>query len=163
MELYLDHILIGVHDLSEADHNYNKLGFKITPEGSHPGRGTHNRLIVFDPEYLELISIHDSSQGMFRPNLVQFLESSEGLFIFAMGTTDIDAIFAEMQCRGIAAKTPVVGSRHSEDNSIAYSWLQMEIAENTVPGSQTFAIQHDNSFDGRYPEPCNATVRRLIP
>ena len=31
MELYLDHILIGVHDLSEADHNYNKLGFKITP------------------------------------------------------------------------------------------------------------------------------------
>ena len=118
MELYLDHILIGIHDLSEAAHNYNNLGFKIIPEGSHPGRGTHNRLIVFGPEYLELISIHDSSQRLFRPNLVQFLESSGRLFIFTMGTTDIDAIFAEMQCRGLAAKTPVAGSRHSEDNSI---------------------------------------------
>jgi catechol 2,3-dioxygenase-like lactoylglutathione lyase family enzyme len=156
MDLYLDHMLIGVRDLSETARSYNKLGFKVTPEGRHPGRGTHNRLVVFGPEYLELISIHDSSQGLFRPNLAPFLESREGLFIFAMGTTDIDTIFAEMQARGVAAKAPEAGSRHAEDGSTAYSWRQMEIAEDAVPGSQTFAIQHDNAFDGRYPDPPNA-------
>lgn len=157
MDLYLDHILIGVRDLSEAARSYNKLGFKVTPEGKHPGRGTHNRLVVFGPEYLELISIHDSSQGLFRPNLAPFLESGEGLFIFAMGTTNIRSIFAEMQTRGIAAKTPVAGSRRAEDGSTAYSWLQMEIEDDAVPGSQTFAIQHKNPFDGRYQEPPKAT------
>lgn len=157
MDLYLDHMLIGVRDLSQTARDYNKLGFKVTPEGSHPGRGTHNRLVVFGPEYLELISIHDASQGLFRPNLAPFLKSREGLFIFAMGTFDIDAIYAEMQARGVAAKTPVPGSRHAEDGSTAYSWAQMEIAEDAVPGSQTFAIQHNDSFDGRYPEPPSAT------
>ncbi len=156
MDLYLDHMLIGVRDLSQTARDYNKLGFKVTPEGRHPGRGTHNRLVVFGPEYLELISIHDASQGLFRPNLAPFLESREGLFIFAMGTFDIDTIFAEMQTRGVAAKTPVAGSRHAEDGSTAYSWTQMEISEDAVPGSQTFAIQHNDFFDGRYPEPPNA-------
>ena len=75
MDLYLDHMLIGVRDLSQTARDYNKLGFKVTPEGRHPGRGTHNRLVVFGPEYLELISIHDASQGLFRPNLAPFLES----------------------------------------------------------------------------------------
>ena len=157
MDLYLDHMLIGVRDLSQSARDYNKLGFKVTPEGRHPGRGTHNRLVVFGPEYLELISIHDASQGLFRPNLAPFLESREGLFIFAMGTTDIDTIFAEMQARGVSAKAPEAGSRHAEDGSTAYSWTQMEIADDAVPGSQTFAIQHNDSFDGRYPEPPDAT------
>ena len=156
MDLYLDHMLIGVRDLGQTARDYNKLGFKVTPEGRHPGRGTHNRLVVFGPEYLELISIHDASQGLFRPNLAPFLESREGLFIFAMGTLDIDAIHAEMQARGVAAKTPEAGSRHAEDGSTAYSWTQMEIADDAVPGSQTFAIQHNDAFDGRYPEPPNA-------
>jgi len=157
MDLYLDHMLIGVRDLSQAARDYNKLGFKVTPEGRHPGRGTHNRLVVFGPEYLELISIHDSSQGLFRPNLAPFLESREGLFIFAMGIFDIDAIYAEMQARGVATKTPEAGSRHAEDGSTAYSWTQMEIDEDAAPGSQTFAIQHNDSFDGRYPDPPNAS------
>ncbi len=157
MDLYLDHMLIGVRDLSKTARAYNRLGFKVTPEGRHPGRGTHNRLVVFGPEYLELISIHDSTQGLFRPNLAPFLESREGLFIFAMGTADIDAIYTEMQARDVAAKAPEAGSRHAEDGSTAYSWIQMEIAEDAVPGSQTFAIQHENLFEGRYPEPPNAT------
>jgi catechol 2,3-dioxygenase-like lactoylglutathione lyase family enzyme len=156
MDLYLDHMLIGVRDLSQTARDYNKLGFKVTPEGRHPGRGTHNRLVVFGPEYLELISIHDASQGLFRPNLAPFLESREGLFIFAMGTSDIDEIYAEMQTRGVAAKTPEPGSRHAEDGSTAYSWTQMEIDDDAVPGSQTFAIQHNDSFGSRYPEPPSA-------
>ena len=55
--IYLDHVLIAVRRLSAAADLYSSLGFKVTPEGRHPGRGTHNRLVVFGTEYLELIAV----------------------------------------------------------------------------------------------------------
>ena len=49
--LYLDHVLIGVRDLeSSANAFASRLRFTLTPEGVHPGRGTHNRLAVFAGE-----------------------------------------------------------------------------------------------------------------
>ena len=74
-DLYLDHVLIAVRDLSAAGRAFEGLGFNVTPEGRHPGRGTHNRLVVFGPEYLELIAVHDPTEGLSRPHMVPFLES----------------------------------------------------------------------------------------
>ena len=80
--LNLDHVLIAVRDLNRTAQTFgDSLGFSVTPEGVHPGRGSHNRLVVFGPEYLELISVRDPSQRLFRPNIVPFLETREGLFI----------------------------------------------------------------------------------
>ncbi len=68
-EVYLDHVLIAVHDLSRAAAVFSQeLGFTLTPEGVHPGRGTHNRLIVFGPEYLELIAVRDPLGGRVSPH-----------------------------------------------------------------------------------------------
>ena len=40
-DLYLDHLLIAVHNLDRAANTYaRRLGFTLTPEGVHPGRGT---------------------------------------------------------------------------------------------------------------------------
>ena len=157
-DLYLDHVLIAVRDLAAAGRAFTGLGFKVTPEGRHPGRGTHNRLVVFGPEYLEIIAVHDPTKGLFRPNLVPFLESREGLFIFAMGSADIDARYAELRGRGVRAREPVAGARHAENGSAAYSWRQMEIDEAETPGSQTFVIQHDHTVEERYTEPPEPTV-----
>jgi catechol 2,3-dioxygenase-like lactoylglutathione lyase family enzyme len=157
-DLYLDHVLIAVRDLAAAGRAFAGLGFKVTPEGKHPGRGTHNRLVVFGPEYLEIIAVHDPTKGLFRPNMAPFLESREGLFIFAMGSADIDSGYAELQGRGVQARAPVAGSRHAEDGSTAYSWRQMEIDAAETPGSQTFVIQHDHTVEERYTEPPEPTV-----
>ena len=152
--LYLDHVLIAVRDLDQAFHTFtDRLGLKVTPEGVHPGRGTHNRLVVFGPEYLELISIYDAGRGLFRPNMAEFLESREGLFIFAMGTRDVDGRAGDLRDRGIAVNNPVDGSRRAEDGSDAYSWRQAEIDARETPGSQTFLIQHNRSVEERYTEP----------
>ena len=88
-DLILDHVLIAVRDLDAAKDTFERLGFKVTPEGKHPGRGTSNRLVVFGGEYLELISVHDPEGDLFRPNLPSFLDAREGLFIFSMGTGDV--------------------------------------------------------------------------
>ena len=156
--LYLDHVLIGIRDLDETMSTFGeRIGFTVTPEGVHPGRGTHNRLIVFGPEYLELISVRDPSEGLFRPNLPTFLESREGLFIFAMGTDDVDAGASELRGKGIDVAAPVDGARSNEDGSVAYSWRQAEIAADEMPGSQTFLIQHNHTIAERYREPAEPT------
>ncbi|MAZ01853.1 MAG: hypothetical protein CMN56_01825 [Sneathiella sp.] len=57
----IDHALIGVEDLEEARSQYEKLGFTLTPRGSHIGWGTANYCIMFDEDYIEILGIVDPS------------------------------------------------------------------------------------------------------
>ena len=156
-DLFLDHVLIGIRDLGQTPQTYGEtLGFTLTPEGVHPGRGTQNRLIVFGPEYLELISFRDRSKATYRPYLVDFLDSREGMFVFAMGTPDVDAWYSLLREREIEVNAPVDGSRGSGDGA-AYSWRQAEIEPHETPGSRTFLIQHHQTVAQRYTEPPQAT------
>ena len=78
-DLYLDHVLIAVHPLKGTSQIYTeKLGFNLAPEGDHPGRGTHNRNIVFGKDYVELIAIHTPAERQGSP-LKDFLNKREGL------------------------------------------------------------------------------------
>jgi len=58
----LDHTLVGVADLEKSKKDYEKLGFTITPRGSHIGWGTANYCIMFPDDYIELLGIVDSSK-----------------------------------------------------------------------------------------------------
>lgn len=57
MTLPLDHIVIAVQDLERSIADYTALGFNVLRGGEHPGRSTHNALVVFaDGAYFELIA-----------------------------------------------------------------------------------------------------------
>ncbi|MCY4528243.1 MAG: VOC family protein [Chloroflexi bacterium] len=156
-DLIIDHVLIAVRDLDAAKDTFETLGFKVTPEGRHPGRGTSNRLVVFGGEYLELISVHDPDGDLFRPNLPSFLDSREGLFIFSMGTPDVHGRARSVREAGVLITDPVKGSRQAADGTTAYSWTQAEIDPEAMPGSQTFFIQHDHTIEERYTDPPDPT------
>ena len=54
----LDHLVIAVHDLDRSIADYRSMGFTVNPGGRHPGRSSHNALIVFaDGAYIELIGL----------------------------------------------------------------------------------------------------------
>ena len=103
----LDHVLIAVRDLDQAAHAWTgDLGLSLSPEGVHPGRGTHNRLIVFPSEYLELIAFRDGSEGAFRPTMADLLDRREGLYMFALGSDDIGKAVSDLRSRGAMPRTP---------------------------------------------------------
>jgi hypothetical protein len=155
--LYLDHILIAVKSLSRASEAFGRLGFTLTPEGVHPGRGTHNRLIVFGPDYLELIAIRDPEEGVFRKSMIEFLKAREGLYMFAVGTSDITASVAAMRGRGVQAGDPQEGSRQGTGGQPGYSWHAVRVPAEATPGSETFLIQHHSTAKQRYTVPANPT------
>jgi len=154
---YLDHILIAVKSLSKASEAFERLGFTLTPEGVHPGRGTHNRLMVFGPDYLELIAIRDRDEGVFRRSMVEFLKTREGLYMFALGTSDIQASAAAMRGRGVQVGDPQEGARQSSGGSPGYTWHAVRVPAEAAPGSETFLIQHHSTVQQRYTVPADPT------
>lgn len=155
--LYLDHVLIAVKSLAKASDAFERLGFTLTPEGVHPGRGTHNRLMVFGPDYLELIAIRDPDEGVFRRSMVEFLKTREGLYMFALGTSDIQASVAAMRGRGVQVGDPQEGARQSSGGSPGYAWHAVRVPAEATPGSETFLIQHRSIVEQRYTVPADPT------
>ena len=157
--LHLDHVLIGVRGLEPAASVFaDRLGFTLTPEGVHPGRGTHNRLAVFAREYLELIAVRDAAEGVFRPSLNRFLESPEGLYMFALGTDDLDGAVPALRSRGVRVSDPVAGARAGGDGAPGYTWRAAAVDPDATPGSETFLLQHDVAIGDRYAVPANPTA-----
>lgn len=91
----LDHVVIGVRDLDEAIQTFQQLGFEVRPGGRHTGLGTHNALIRFGLDYIELLAIYDESevtrsggQGQF---MMEYLRNRPGALLgFALASDDLE-------------------------------------------------------------------------
>ena len=92
-----DHAVIAVKDLDAAIETYRNLGFAVSPGGRHTGRGTHNAIVRFGLDYLELIAVHDErlarSAGGNVMDLLDYLERSDGGPLgFALAAAELDEI-----------------------------------------------------------------------
>ena len=90
-----DHAVIAVRDLDEAIGRYQALGFDVRPGGWHVGLGTHNALIRFGLDYLELLSVADQAEaavgGIVIETLVDFLGKREGgLLGYALASSNME-------------------------------------------------------------------------
>jgi catechol 2,3-dioxygenase-like lactoylglutathione lyase family enzyme len=90
-----DHVVIGVRDLDMATRRYRQLGFDVRPGGRHTGMGTHNAVIRFGLDYIELLSVYDEAEAraskLGRQKLLNFLREREGgLLGYALAITDIE-------------------------------------------------------------------------
>lgn len=108
----IDHALIGLRDLEAGQAHYARLGFTLTPRGSHIGWGTANYCIMFPGDYIELLGIVDASR--FTNDLDKFLAAREGLMGLAFATHDANAAAQALHARGIAAEAPKALERRLE-------------------------------------------------
>ncbi len=142
----LDHVIVGVRDLGAARDAYTRLGFTLTPRGSHIGWGTANYCIMFPDDYVELLGIVDANK--FSNNLDAFLETREGLLGIAFGTGDAEAVAAELAARGIAVDGPKDLARNLElpEGTVQPSFKLVFPAADALPGlaapAPAFVCQH---------------------
>ncbi|QNK70383.1 VOC family protein [Variovorax sp. PAMC26660] len=114
MPLTLDHIVIAVHDLERSIANYGALGFHVLRGGDHPGRATHNALVVFgDGSYFELIAWRQPSPNERWWQLLQ--RHGEGIVDFALLPRDTAITVADAKARGLTLEGPLDGGRVRPD------------------------------------------------
>jgi catechol 2,3-dioxygenase-like lactoylglutathione lyase family enzyme len=110
----LDHVVIAVTDLEGAIVDYRRLGFTVERGGRHPGRTSHNALVVFeDGAYLELIAWEEPNPAE-RWN-VEHLKHGDGFMDFALIPDDVPRAVALARVRGLAVSGPTDGGRVRPD------------------------------------------------
>jgi catechol 2,3-dioxygenase-like lactoylglutathione lyase family enzyme len=114
MTFRLDHVVIAVADLARAVEDYRALGFTVQPGGRHPGRTSHNALVVFeDGAYLELIAWHAPGPAERWYNV--HAKHGDGLVDFALLPQDTAAAIAAAGSRGLVLNGPIDGGRVRPD------------------------------------------------
>lgn len=149
-----DHAVLAVRKLSKATDLYrNHLGLDVYPGGRHAGRGTHNAIVRFGLDYLELLSIDDRNEalaaGVRRASLVEYLDQWEGGMVgYCLACNDLDALAERFQRTGLEAMGPFDMERLRPDG-ILLRWRLV------VPGNHSwrrpwpFFIQWEMSDDER--------------
>ncbi len=128
-ELKLDHIVIGVADLAQAIADYRSLGFTVVEGGKHPGRTSHNALVVFqDGAYLELIAWQAPApeERWYRVRS----EHGDGLVDFALLPDNTVTVLTAARARGLTTLNgPLDGGRLRPDGER----LQWQTARHATP------------------------------
>jgi hypothetical protein len=142
----IDHAVVMVKDLDKAAENYRRLGFTVSPRGTHSAHmGSGNYTIMFDPDYMELLGVLTPTEH--NAPARAFLEKrGEGIERIAFTAVDSADGAEEIRARGY----PPVGPTDFErpvtmpDRSISaakFRTFQWPTAE--APGGvRIFACQH---------------------
>ena len=110
----LDHLVIAVHDLEQAMQSHRERGYRVLVGGKHPGRLSHNALVVFeDGSYFELIAWSADAPAEAWWHLLQ--QQGEGLIDFALLPHSTAEVVHQAQARGLEIHGPIEGGRLRPD------------------------------------------------
>ncbi len=145
----IDHVVVAVHDLTQAITDYRRLGFTVTIGGDHAHRGSHNALITFDDgSYIELIAF--KHEPPVKDNTWwDLLQIGEGLVDFALVSDDLLAELEHLSARDFDITGPMEGGRLRKDG-IRIAW---RVARLNTAGSERlpFLIDDITAHDLRVP------------
>ena len=142
----IDHAVIMVRDLDRAAANWKRLGFTVSPRGTHSAKmGSGNYTIMLDPDYIELLGVLADTEHN-APARASLAKRGEGIERIAFTAVDSAAGAEEIRAHGYAALGPIDFERPvtMPDGSPAaakFRIFQWPIEE-APAGVRIFACQH---------------------
>lgn len=142
----IDHAVVMVKDLDKAAENYKRLGFTVSPRGTHSAHmGSGNYTIMFDPDYMELLGVLTPTEH--NAPARAFLEKhGEGIERIAFTAVDSAAGAEEIRAHGYTPVGPTDFERpvtlpNGTVSAAKFRTFQWPTAE--APGGvRIFACQH---------------------
>jgi catechol 2,3-dioxygenase-like lactoylglutathione lyase family enzyme len=142
----IDHAVVMVRDLDAAAANWKRLGFTVSPRGTHSAKmGSGNYTIMLDPDYIELLGVLVETEHN-APARAFLAKRGEGIERIAFTAVDSAAGAEEIRARGYEPLGPTDFERPVTlpDGSLSaakFRIFQWPIAE--APGGlRIFACQH---------------------
>ena len=138
----LDHLIVAVKDLEEAENNYKKLfGFPPVWKGTHKDLGTSNSLFNFDNTYFELLSASGNGAGADLVNNY-LAQSGEGLIGMVFATEDINSARHSLVEKGFVVEEPSSGQGINNSDQQTRNWKNLFLPPELTRGIFSFVIEH---------------------
>ena len=140
----IDHIIIAVKNLKEAEANYELLlGRPPVWRGTHKHLGTENSLFIFKNTYLELLA--QKGDGMGAELIKNTLkEKGEGLFGLVLKTENIDLAAQKLQEHNCIVGPPFEGKGENNTDGSVRTWKNLFLTDKITRGVFSFLIEHKN-------------------
>ncbi len=142
----VDHAVVVVNDLDGAAQNWKRLGFTVSPRGTHSAKmGTGNYTIMLDEDYLELLGVLDETEHN-APTRAFLARTGGGIERVAFTTLDAAQGAEEIRTRGYPPIGPTDFERpvtlpDSRQSAAKFATFQWPI-DQTPGGVRLFACQH---------------------
>ena len=150
----LDHIILAVEDLKDAEKNYkNILGIEPSWRGLHKELGTANVIFNFKNTYLELLSAEGEGVGA---DLVKetIKKNGEGLTGIVLNTKDISKASKRLKDVGFLVGDVLTGEGKNKDTNDIRNWKYLFLPQELTRNLFLFLIEHTKGIlpqDEKFP------------
>ena len=157
----LDHLIVAVKDLKEAEKNYKKL-FGIHPvwRGEHKELGTTNVIFNLKNTYLELLSAKGDGLGaMLVNNAIE--ENGDGLMGVVFGVDGIEEVSKSLLEKGFAITDISDGEGQNNDSKELRKWKNFFLPPELSRGIFSFIIEHTEGSLRKLDEYSSDSINKL--
>ena len=157
----LDHLIIAVKDLDQAEQNYTKiLGTNPVWRGKHESLGTANSIFNFKNTYLELLTADGEGLGAeLVKNSIE--ENGDGLVGIVFGVNDMSNTVEELKKEGYAISEPTEGEGSDDMSEKVRKWENLFLPPELTRGLFSFIIQHHDGELPSHKEYAKDTINKL--
>ena len=150
----LDHIILAVEDLKDAEKNYkNILGIEPSWRGLHKELGTANVIFNFKNTYLELLSAEGEGVGADLVN-ESIIKNGEGLTGIVLSTKDISKASKRLKDLGFLVGDVLTGEGKNKDTNDIRNWKYLFLPQELTRNLFLFLIEHTKGIlpqDEKFP------------
>ena len=138
----LDHLIVAVSDIDEAEKNYSKV-FGTGPvwRGEHAEYGTENSLFNFNNTYFELLAAKGDGLGAMLVNHA-LQETGEGLIGIVFGTDNLKETHQTLSGKGFLLGDISNGEGANFKNNKIRKWKNLFLPPELTRGIFSFLIEH---------------------
>ena len=157
----IDHLIIAVKDINDAEENYRKIfGMEPVWKGEHKALGTANVIFNFKNTYFELLSANGDGLGAALVNGA-IEEQGDGLIGVVFGTNNIEESFSILKKSGYLVTEPTEGEGIDNKTQKIRKWKNLFLPPELTRGIFSFIIEHSEEelpSLNKYPK---ATINKL--
>ena len=150
----LDHIILAVEDLQDAEKHYkNILGIEPSWRGLHKELGTANVIFNFKNTYLELLSAEGEGVGADLVN-ESIKKNGEGLAGIVLNTKDISKASKKLKDLGFLVGDVLTGEGKNKDTNDIRNWKYLFLPQELTRNLFLFLIEHTKGIlpqDEKFP------------
>ena len=138
----LDHLIVAVSDIDEAEKNYSTI-FGVEPvwRGDHAEYGTENSLFNFNNTYFELLAAKGDGLGAMLVNHA-LQETGEGLIGIVFGTDNLKETHQKLSDKGFLLADVSSGDGANFKNNKIRKWKNLFLPPELTRGIFSFLIEH---------------------